>query len=867
MHNPRPYGFSVEGGTPTQNDYNLILRLVRSLTNTKQVSNLESLKIVRDLPDGGTVIVQDMGGILKVIVKKPKDIREPFNGIASMYIPMFFSGIFKQCWYRDHEKYLPLKITEQCRKRLSGYESVTVEKDLNLERFAIEYNEELFYHLKPQIDGPYFRHSQYMRLKPTLYSGAMGELMQVVSGYGRLRDDKFKDQPNEHIENAEMALPDKWYEKVLSELKGSVLPGYTGIPDVEGKLRLNYTPKNNHIISFDKENKPWLVQISGAGVYAMPLPIVPATATPSFREYIEEVGDDEILKILDRFGALPSGEAFPKGKDFANWLRTGAIIKVCDTSDFYSYQPIYDACGWSVNSSGTEGFNTCYTYRNDGLMTVHGYKLKLELGASKDLGWQVSQRTNASKVYSYVGALFALLTPGESKSNAIMYKIRRSDLADLEQRAQIGKVDENEVEYWHNLEMEPIANHTGSVSRTTSGPVYWGLKMYPTSMGRFKFPTYTGDGCESLVMISPDYEGGFVKCDTVIFGAYIDDQLKYVKYFIDERKVHRETESTFEEGMIVGRWEKTEYTTQSGLMGYFYTSDFDDRRLASPSKTHTSIVGTDLGYGNPLYMTPGVLFMNGSLSRARYYKHVTVTDTISGDGMDCAICVPNFNRDCILYAFQETTQSKSKNEKHTLNSMADPTSYMLWTYDPIFHWIGNSGKGEPRPTTGDYVYVSGPPNYNPTEYSDFADSGDWFGVGNGYVDVSAICSPYTDRVTGAHYAGGVAIGGEGPTIEPFDKTEYESNIKKGRVSIAYGNVGTPVIHRDIPDTWYFSFSPVESGGSLVYFQRDACRVLIGDSEYANISNENASKERRHRWGFSNLVDSTGHHYFLGVINE
>lgn len=867
MHSPRPYGFSVEGGTPTQNDYNLILRLVRSLTNTKQVSNLESLKIVRDLPDGGTVIVQDMGGIFKVIVKKPKDIKEPFNGIASMYIPMFFSGIFKQCWYRDHEKSLPLKITEQCRKRLSSYESVTVEKDLNLERFAIKYAEELFYYLKPKTEGPYFRHSQYMRLKPTLYSGAMGELIQVVSGYGRLRDDKFKDQPNEYIENAEMNLPDEWYEKVLSELKGSVLPGYTGIPDAEGKIRLNYIPDNNHIVSFDKENKPWLVQIGGAGVYAIPLPIVPATATPSFREYIEEVGDDEILKILDRFGALPSGEAFPKGKDFANWLRTGAIIKVCDTSDFYRYQPIYFSCGWSVNSSGTEGFNTCYTYRDDGLMTVHGYKLKLELGAAKDLGWQASQRTNASKVYSYVGALFALLTPGESKSNAIMYKIRRSDFADLEQRAQTGKVDENEVEYWHNLEMEPIANHTGSVSRTTSGPVYWPYYMRPQPLGSFKFPTLSGEGCESFPITSPEYRGDFVKSDTVLFGAYINDQLNYVKFFCDAVQINREADSTFEQMMIVGRWENNETNAPSGLLGYFYTSDFDDRRLASPTYTKTSIVGTDLGYGNPLFSTPPLLFMNGGLSRARYYKHVTITEYTTGETMDCAICIPNFNRDCILYAFRETTQSKSRREKHEVHAMTDPTSYMLWTYDPGFHWMGEAGKGLPYPTTGNYVYISGPPRYNPTEFSDFADSGDWFGVGNGYVDVSAICAPYTDRSSGGHHAGGARIGGEGPDIEPFDVTEIENDIQRGRVDIAYGGVGAQTIHRSVPDEWYFYFSPEIGSNPPRYFERDACRVLIGDSEYANISNENASNERRQRWGFSNLADSTGHHYFLGVINE
>lgn len=873
MHSPKPYGFSVEGGVPTQNDYNLILQLVRHLSNTKQLSNLESLKIVRDLPDGGTVIVRDMGGILKVIVKKPSKFSEPFNGIAKMYIPMFYSGVFRQCWYRDHEKYLPLKITEQCRKRLSSYGELKVEKDISLERFAIEYDDK-FHFLKPKIEGSYFRHSQYMRLKPTLYSGPMAELVQIVSGYGKLHNENYKvnegvdELPTAFLENAEMDLPDKWYVKVLSELKNSVLPGYTGMPEIEGKIQYDYRPQNNTLVSFDSNKKPWLIQVGFNGVYAMPLPIVPATATPSFKEYIESVADEEILKILDRFGALPSGETFPKGEDFQNWERAGAIIKVCESSDFYNNNPMYGSCGWSMNSSGTEAFNTCYTYLDNGLMTAYGYKLKLKLGSATNEGWIAAKQTDMSSVYRYVADLFKLLSPGTGRSNAIIYKVRQSKVEDLAWRADlnINGVGESEVDYWHNMQMEPIAKHSGNMARVTSGSVYWPAPKNPTSMGRFKFPTYSGEGCESLVMISPEYEGDFVRCDTVIFGTYIDDQLRYVKYFYDERKVTESVNSTFEDGMIVGSWEESKTNEQSGLLGHFYTTDADDRRLASPSSSYTKIVGTDLGYGNPAYGTPSILYTHGGLSRSRYYKHVTTIDTISGDGMDCAVCIPNFNRDCILYAFQESTQSKSHNEKHNLYAMADPTSYELWTYDPIFHWIGGSGKGKPAPTTGDYVYVYGP-KYNPTKYSDFADSGDWYGVGSGYIDVSAICAPYTDRASGAHHAGGVAIGGEGPTIEPFDKTTHESNILKGRVDFVYDNVGAKVIHRNLPALWYFQFSPVDSGGSLVYFQRDACRVLFGETEYANISDENASPERRQRWGYSTLADSRGHHYFFGVINE
>lgn len=871
MHDPRPYGLAVLGGELTETDQSMISATVLRVTNAKQLGQLDSLKNQFDLPDGGYFIVQDMGGIFKVVAYKPETLKpfEIIDGMAHDYIPMLFSGVFGRNFFRDDEKWLSVKITEQCRKRLANYDpNIAIAKDLTLERFAIEYPEK-FQYLKPQLEGPYFRHTQYMRIKPTLYSGAMAEVMQIVSGYGRPFDEKYKDHPNEKLENAQLLLPDNWKIKIDQEIKSQILPGYSGFPNIEGFIQYDYKPSQNDLVAFDVENNPWLLRIQSGGVYAMPLPIIPATSTQTFYDYMLEVGDDEILKILDRFKAMPSGETFPEGNDFETWKRAGVIIKVCDTADFYSHSPLYSACGWSINSRGTEAFNTCYTYRNDGLMQVYGYKLTLKLAAITNKGWIGSRSSNTEILSAYLSDLFFLLDKAEARAQAITYKIRRVEIEELISRAQQrnGIANQDDVNYWDNYESKPIANHSGSMRRTTSGSVLWNLPMYPQSMGRFKFPTLTGEGCESLVMISPDYKGGSVKCDTVIFGAYIEDQLRYVKYFIDETSFQKEVESTFEEGMIVGQWEKTETITPSGLSGYFYTSDFDDRRVNSPSTIYTHITGTDMGYGNPAYQTPGILMMNGGLSRARYYKHVTKTKSVSGDSMDCAICIPNFNRDCILYAFVETTESKSSNEKHDLYSMSDPTSYDLWTFDPIFHWIGNAGNGLPSPTTGDYVYVTGPPNYSPSEFSDFADSGDWFSVGNGYVDVSSICAPYTDRASGTQHGSGVIIGGEGPSIQPHDVTETETNIQKGRVDIAYDSVGVKTIHKNIPQAWYFAFSPVESGGSLSYFQRDACRVSFGDTTYANISDENATGERRQRWGFSNLVDSTSHHYFIGVINE
>ena len=58
--------------------------------------------------------------------------------------------------------------------------------------------------------------------------------------------------------------------------------------------------------------------------------------------------------------------------------------------------------------------------------------------------------------------------------------------------------------------------------------------------------------------------------------------------------------------------------------------------------------------------------------------------------------------------------------------MRDPTSYGYWTYDFVFAWNTplNKQTGKPYPVNGSPVWVE-IENYNPSEYSDFADQGSW----------------------------------------------------------------------------------------------------------------------------------------------
>ncbi|MEF9956633.1 MAG: hypothetical protein RR767_05495 [Acinetobacter sp.] len=870
MHSPQPYGLLINGDEPTERDSAFVRSLLLQMTNNKETYRLESLRIVRDLPDGGYVIVQHMGGLLKAIIKKPNQQNPLFiEGITHLVIPMLFSGMFQKLTYSIDEVFIPFLATEQTRKRLSGYKEISVPKQLNLNKFVVEYPPE-FKYFEPEIKGDYFKHTQYMRLKPSWYSGAMAEVVQIVVGYGKPSNENFAD---DSIENGTFVLPRDKMLKMHEELKGHALPGYTGYAHEEGHIQYDYKQAKNDLISFDTDNKPWLVRVWSSGVYAMPLPIIPATTTETFRDYIESVDDDEILKILDRFGGMPSGETFPIGRGFDAWVRAGAVIKVCDAYEFYQYSPVYDASGWSINSNGTEGFNCCYTMTG-GRVEFLSYKLKLVLGPLLDKGWIKPGNTDSKSIFNYISDIYTMIDVTDPYDRAIVYKIKRTDPKEIEERA-VGYLPsdvnrQREYDYWENFRAKPIASHSGSVTRVGSGQAPMPIVKGNYQLNGLKFPAFNGEGCQSFQCPAPEIgerPTTDIACDVVVFGAYIDDQLKVIKYFREPYTFQQETQSTFEDFMVVGQWEETKTTSLSGIMGNFYTSDFDDRRELADSSVYTHIKGTDLGFGNPVFATPPLLYTHGTLSRARYYKHVIKTKSISSDSLQSAVCVPNLNRDAILYAYEQSTGSEATTEEHSKNSIADPTSYSLWTYDPIFHWIGSLGKGLPRPITGDYAYVYDT-KYNPTEHSDFADQGDWYGVGSGYLDVSSIVTPYTDRASGNHHAGGVVIGGESPYMEPFYKKDEVKNKNSGYVSFSAAEVGALILHRDLPAGWYYYFSPQDDGaGGLVYFQRDCCRVMFGDSRYVNISDEGGSAGRRKFWGHTILANHRNHHYFFGVINE
>lgn len=859
MHQPRPHGLLVVGGALTEEDSAAIELLARRLTNLRQVSGINSLRMVRSLPDGGYAVAQDMGGVFRVIAHKPETAPPPppFEGIANDYIPMLFSGVVTKPIVAAGEG-VSIKLTEQTRFRLGNYDLKNkISKELSLQRFRISYGTD-FLELAPKDSSDLF-YSQYTQQRPTWYSGAMAEVVQIVGGYGR---QSLGELPNTPMERAQLLIPSGVKESIRQQVGNVRLPGYTGQPNKDGQFQYDYKFNRTDGVGFDSKKKPWLIRVASNGVWAMPLPTIAVTTTQAFREYIEKVGDKEILEILDRFGGMPSGETFPsKDSDFQAWRRAGVIIKICDVLDFYDHISYSSACGWSFNSNGTEGFNTCYDYYDDeGLGYGLAYKLKLNLVGSDGEGklppLEVDDENKRQSINAYLSELYKLLKSNDAVSLAIKYKLRRVEPGEILARITGADIDQGEVDYWNALELPPIASHSGNVSEVGRGYLYHPAKFMVQPQIKFPEPDY--GGCVShdfLPLINGANKDGYPKCDTIMFGYYIDDQLKVVKYFREDRKYSSGVESDYEDCMIVGEWSQTESGGSSQLMGNFYTSDFDDRRSVPPNITKTNIIGKDLGYDSkPFFEFDAPFWMPGTLWRNRYFSRKITTNYSEGNSLNVAICIPYLCRNAILHAHKESFTSGRISVLTEMGAVRDPWSYRYWTYDVIMHWAGGLPveKGRPSPKDSVPVWVE-IEEYKPTQCSDFADNGSW---------IKSLPADYTWLIhpqSKVYYLSG---GGGPPQFNPtFNETKIDYT-ESGNLKINI--LDQPdTVHSNVPDPMYFLGSPDPYGG---VFLRTACKVVFGKSIYANVS-ETVGTESFKSWGYTSLADNKSAHPFIGVINE
>ena len=854
MHQGRPYGLHVIGKALTADDAAFIDVSAKRLSNLKQVSQLENLKLVYDLPDGGSFIVQDMGGNFRVIAFKPiyRKPLEIFNGVATTTIPMFFSGVVTGMGMLQQNQGLPMLLSRQTARRLAGYDSnITVKRDVELLRFACEYGP-TFSEFLPPKKIPGIIYTQYIQQRPTWYSGAMAGVMQIVGGYGKQLLEALP--LDDAIEQSRFNIPSQYHDRIKKEMGLAYLPAYSGSPDIDGQFQYDYKYLRTDAISFDSSNKPWLVRIDSTGVWAMPLPLIPATTTDVFHEYMRQVDDTEILAMLDRFGGMPSGETFPMGAGFQAWLRAGVIIKVCSSSDFHQHMPYSTAMGWSANEDGTEFVNTCCDYdESDGLFYSLAYKLRLRLGAAIDMGWIKTRRSDdlgeSPILKDYLSKLFGLMTDNKAENIAIKYKLNRVNLIELSGRAiyAAGKVDAAELDYWNNLTLEPIAQHQGNMVQIGKG--------YIKTWHTIKVPDPVFKGCISIPVAPINNDSVRLnKLDTIILAYYIGSSLKTVRNFNEARSTAAETQGNFEDYMYVGKWEQTVYAGDSTIQGDLYLSDVDDRREVAPTETNTKIFGTDLGFSGALYDQGFRLFMAGITWRVRFYTHKTTTVTVTNKSLRQAVLMPYFCRDALIYTTTDTQGTRSDSEVYELKQVRDPNSYDSWT-DGAGGYFDNAPvkTGRPYPVNRDPIWAETHVNNDTNGNSWFADEGEWLpGL------------PYNVKPLLLQYGKGDELDRpRDPYIGAYSTSQQSQPATKYKLMVSVTK-DMKLLHNREPDDRYYKISPDPIFRSVFY--QDACKVTFGKSQYANIS-ENDDRGGRKRWGDTVLANHQTPHHFFGVINE
>lgn len=871
MPGPKPHGkFSQQ--PVSRSDAAAARAWMQRLTALKEAWGVDSLRITRDLPDGGKVVLIDQGGIRKSIILNRLDSDDPQDQpTAYESIPIPFSGVIDTKIARtDAPEEAEVRLSLMTRRRLGGYDpnAPLAPEKATLRRFFVPMGR-YGYDLLPQGRSPNQVYLQSSLQYPTWYSGTMAKLVQFAAGYGRQDGaPEGVSQQRAAMESASLELPPPVVEKIRLEMPTNpILPGYYGVPPYTGEIQFDFHHAQTDGVAFDTANKPWLVRVNAGGVIAMPLPVIPVTATKAFREYMEEVGDQELLTVLDTFGALPSGEGFPEeGKDFSAWRRAGVIIDVCSAGDFYSHMAYSSSCGWSFNSRGNEAYNTCFNGSEAEGIIGHTYHLSLTLGPMLDSLAEdtFEQLEVGSDIHAYMQSVLSNL--GKSgEGMAARHKIRRTDPQDIAVRAQgwsergDSRAVQAEVEYWHNLQMPPAANHSGSVRKYKSGA------LWLTEDIQLPDPFYGGCVNPMYRWLLPKEAHKILvpRFDTIVWAWFEDDDLKTLNMFYNKANVQVENEADIDLCKTVGSWSSKTHTGNWSIAGPVYSHDFDFRDTLGGSTVESTTKGSDLGFERTrawVWFSPVAQWHSVTMSRHRMYRHDTKTISTSRENLFVAGCVPYFCRNALLFGEAKWHAGRTTTTSVGWGAIQDPYSYsvdLAADYATYF----------PDPDRGKETAWVLQEHYNPNLCNSFADNGPWMNVGDEvYQLVMRHKNPEHATWGWPDYLSLWHGGGSNPRIQIGSRSVTEgaqTPADTGNIWISMDNKKERVARKVDPRPYRME-SPDENYN---VFYRAAMRNSFGNARFIEIEEPAGADGPFTRFGHSALAGDKPFPYFMGVIHE
>lgn len=453
--------------------------------------------------------------------------------------------------------------------------------------------------------------SQAVAIKPTLYSGRMRELVQVLQGFGRQRK-----RANQLVSAFSRSFDADQDEQVK-------LSTFEKTSQKDGlQIQYDWRFQRTHGLCKGADGKFWIIEIGiSRGVVAWPLELNDGSTKDWFRALCETRKDSEALWILDQYGGFPTGAPLPTGDDAKTWTRAGKLVQLASIDDmnpFYQKTMYSDDVGWAFNWSGTEAHNTAWYMDGDIPRGVH-YMLPIAIGALKT-------PLDATKTAALRTALGGL--PPSTKVAAAVWKL------DYLSAAQLGIANNMlssgaaaALNYVDGLEVQALKSFSAPLRIVSDGPLVCDNRILTPPC--FWLSSQGGKARASFLISSPvDMSEDALKqnpegvpygltmhCDTTVFVFFMKDELHWVRYYNEEKSDASDTSSSnanwppvvdpdglhiaLQSGSATNNLQ-VENAATSGRYADFYSNTVDPRALrAAPGRAWQTetFASTKIGEG------------------------------------------------------------------------------------------------------------------------------------------------------------------------------------------------------------------------------------------------------------------------------
>lgn len=456
------------------------------------------------------------------------------------------------------------------------------------------------------------------------------------------------------------------------------------------QIRYDYKYERTHGISVADDGRLWLIEISMTrGVLAMPLPIIPGSDTEGFRRQFEDPEDRDILAVLEVLGCIPTGQSFPaRFEDLAPLLASGEVqrlLEPSELSEFFRAQAYSSVIGWAFSGDGREAHNTGFYYDDVGYQRGVWWELRIRIGPSLP-NW----RPNAG--------------------------------------------------------MGPRANATASARERGNGYLY-SEKFLPPTNPRCYLPFKTNVPGMGLVSHAAQPMGVLPapRCDTVVFVAFINDELHTVSFYRGSREDlfdEREDDAPPDGCYYSGSWTTVRRSGSRTFPPMMYSNREDQRQVAQDRVVTDTYESRDRGPLPGRWSTDILYPQYAHVSRARLFEYESTRSVRSDEQYICSVSLPEFVREGYYMAYGESATTEVTSRTVGYNALMDPNRALAWrclgagmyrhpgfpTADPATcggNCSSLAGPGWPRvhgENRAIFLYRVG------GECADYADGGQWLSL-------------------------------------------------------------------------------------------------------------------------------------------